>query len=1156
MKWINIIALLFVCTVATAQQTYNLSNMTAYDCYGILYDSDEGDNDTYDHNEDLIFKICVPGASSITIDFDSFCTEPDEDYLIIYDGSDTTASKMAKLSGSTSPGSYTSSGGCLTFYFHSDKSVSCFGWKIIWEAEIEPPQAPRFLYQPDVSCESTSFGVRFDQKLNCDSVRDSSFLVTGVLLPQIASITPVNCDGNNETDSFIINLDRPLDRGGSYRVDFTYVYYDACDSPWVLDTFVYFNINDCPIEVDLTLDDDTICLGACTYLNVDITGGDSLNYVYYWDPSAPSGSEPYLVCPTTTTKYKLRVEDGVSLPGSDSIVLTVLNPPRAMNDTTVCIYSGPFTLTANPAGGTWQGKGVDTINAGRYVPLQAGAGLDTVVYSINGCMDTVLIFVRYVWAGYDNASCPGNGPFYVNGQSPAGGFWTGSYIDSNGLFSPPDTGSFRVTYNWNGCSHSKNVNIYPISVPMFDTFCLSDPVQVLPFTPFGGRWYGRGIVNSVYGYFNPLVAGAGDHLLQYWINGCRDTMYVHVISIDARYNEISCPDEGPIIIVPAIPSGGYWTGVGITDSLTGEYDASFVYGLNRLTYNDTLRYHLNGCVDFKIMYVRPTRIYKDTLKFCIEDNPIYLDWWSVQSTPGGGRWTGPGTSGYYFYPAIAGYGTHTIYYDANGCGDSIVMVIYPESIIQSDTDFCITDPTFNLYNEQGTGYWSGPGIIDQANGSFRPASAGIGAHTVFYYSEYGCKDSITVTVYGLPVVTIDPLDPFYCLKDSMFLLTANPAGGTWMGPGIAGNQFNPRNAGSGNHQLFYTYGRTGCSTTESVTARVNDTLRVNALADKDTICEGEDVILSASGNGGVAAGYYFSWSSGESNTTTLIKSPSASTRYIVRLADGCSDPAFDTLNILVNPKVEVGLTTSPIKCYGELGFALVTPSTPDPYLIEWQTAPVRRNARIDAFVNARYYVTVINQRTGCRLDTSVVIPGYNKIQADFRTSPGGVNCLNPFDPILYVINQSVGGISGYWDFGDGTRIPYDKDINPTYKYQPDTNIYNITLWIENEGGCSDSAVVPVCVDDKVYVFVPNAFSPDGDGINDHYSILAANVTEINVQIYNRWGERVFESDQTDFSWDGTYQGEIVMDGLYKYIVKYKGKKTTWKLEHGVLSILR
>ena len=154
-----------------AQNDFYMSNSSSSDCKGNLFDSDANQVATgdYDHNEDYIFTICVPGADYIEFTFSSFCTEAVEDYIIFYDGSDTTASKLTgKLSGSKTPGTVRSTDSCLTIYFHSDVSVSCDGWEGSWSTKVIPILPPRFIIPPVASCEDVNLGFKFDQKWNCD----------------------------------------------------------------------------------------------------------------------------------------------------------------------------------------------------------------------------------------------------------------------------------------------------------------------------------------------------------------------------------------------------------------------------------------------------------------------------------------------------------------------------------------------------------------------------------------------------------------------------------------------------------------------------------------------------------------------------------------------------------------------------------------------------------------------------------------------------------------------------------------------------------------------------------------------------------------------------------------------------------------------------
>lgn len=1143
-----------------AQNDFYMSNSSSSDCKGNLFDSDANQVATgdYDHNEDYIFTICVPGADYIEFTFSSFCTEAVEDYIIFYDGSDTTASKLTgKLSGSTTPGTVRSTDSCLTIYFHSDVSVSCDGWEGSWSTTVIPILPPRFIIPPVVSCEDVNLGFKFDQKWNCDSINAGNFTVTGPLNPSVTNLSPVNCDANNETDSFVVTVSPKLDRSGQYTIEFDAVKYDQCDSAWQLHSDTTFDITNCPIYVNLIADPDTVCVGTCTDITAEVTGGDSSLYVFNWSSGISGTFGPHTYCPTTSGWVKLTVSDGISIPGTDSIWIEVVNPPVSMQDTTVCEAANAFNLRANPRGGVWRGPGIIDSSSGLFDPPTAGAGSHDVVYWFGGCTDTTVVNVIAFDAGPPNASCPGLSAFQVTNFNPAGGVWSGPNIDSTGLFNPSDTGTYTVTYSWNGCTDTKTINVYPVFAQEFDTFCQSDDSTLLNFSPIGGVWSGPGFTNQLTGYFHPQLARGGNKTLVYNANGCRDTTFVYVKPISARGNQIACPDAGPITTYSGWPSGGYWEGVGITDSISGTYDASFIYGINRTWYNDTLRYYVNGCVDTKIMYVRRTIVYNDTLFFCIEDQRLLLDWASTRRTPGGGRWTGAGIAGNYFDPGVAGRGSHKLYYDAYGCRDSIIMHVFEESVIQDDTLVCETDNPFVLYAEESGGVWRGPGVIDTATGIFDPGTAGVGVHRIYYWSRNGCIDSSQVEVEPRPVVRITPLAPSYCFRDTTITVDATPYGGVFTGTPFRDSLLNPTLLGTGNHKIHYRFGTPTCYSQDSVYVDVLDTLFGTFVYDDDSLCWGEEATLTAGGLRGANGNFSYNWSGSSTTNRTLFYRPPVSSWMHVTVSDGCSNEWMDSVHIHVFPKIEVDAVTSDTQCYGTLGFAELTPRLTDPYSLVWYTNPERTTNRIDVQVSNTYDFRVTNLHTKCFLDSGIYVPSYPRINAHFITSPSSDYCLNPFDPELQIINYSVGGDRGTWSFGDGSLEPYQTGSNPIHIYNNDTNRYQIWLRIENRGGCKDSFMVEICIDDSVYVFAPTAFSPMGsEGINDIYRIRTAGVDEFVFVVFNRWGEQVYYTEDKNFEWDGTYLSKELPAGAYPFYVKFKGKKTIRQFHKGVIQIIR
>ena len=83
-----------------------------------------------------------------------------------------------------------------------------------------------------------------------------------------------------------------------------------------------------------------------------------------------------------------------------------------------------------------------------------------------------------------------------------------------------------------------------------------------------------------------------------------------------------------------------------------------------------------------------------------------------------------------------------------------------------------------------------------------------------------------------------------------------------------------------------------------------------------------------------------------------------------------------------------------------------------------------------------------------------------------------------------------------------------------------------------------SITKPITILDEYYIYVPNSFTPDGNRYNNTFRISTINIVKFNIQIFNRWGELIFSSDDKNFEWDGSYQGNMVQDGTYVWKIKY------------------
>jgi len=140
----------------------------------------------------------------------------------------------------------------------------------------------------------------------------------------------------------------------------------------------------------------------------------------------------------------------------------------------------------------------------------------------------------------------------------------------------------------------------------------------------------------------------------------------------------------------------------------------------------------------------------------------------------------------------------------------------------------------------------------------------------------------------------------------------------------------------------------------------------------------------------------------------------------------------------------------------------------------------------------------------------------------------------------------------YWTFGDNE----DSNTEDPYHVYPNLQTYIASLQVTNENNCS--AIHTLIMNAPLDVFMPNAFTPDGDGLNDVYLIVGQGVVEFELSVFDRWGERVFYSDNIEKGWTGNHQNGdyFIPDGVYPYKVVYKGTDGKRITKHGHINVLR
>lgn len=159
----------------------------------------------------------------------------------------------------------------------------------------------------------------------------------------------------------------------------------------------------------------------------------------------------------------------------------------------------------------------------------------------------------------------------------------------------------------------------------------------------------------------------------------------------------------------------------------------------------------------------------------------------------------------------------------------------------------------------------------------------------------------------------------------------------------------------------------------------------------------------------------------------------------------------------------------------------------------------------------------------------------NELKAAFETN----NTLCPEDSATFK-NQSVGNIiSYYWNFQNGNTSQSENPFPQKYPLLVQEHNYPVSLIVQNDLGCFDTAVNNIRILKSCYIAVPNAFTPNGDGLNDFlYPLNAFKADNLDFKVYNRLGQMVFESKDWTQKWDGTIKGEPQDAGIYVWTLEY------------------
>ena len=169
--------------------------------------------------------------------------------------------------------------------------------------------------------------------------------------------------------------------------------------------------------------------------------------------------------------------------------------------------------------------------------------------------------------------------------------------------------------------------------------------------------------------------------------------------------------------------------------------------------------------------------------------------------------------------------------------------------------------------------------------------------------------------------------------------------------------------------------------------------------------------------------------------------------------------------------------------------------------------------------------------------------------ADFDWTPIQIDIV---EPEVSFVSKSDGATQYNWTISDGGSYNIE---NPKHSFK-DTGVFRVTLRASNINGCDSTITKSLRVLDIFRIFIPGAFSPNADDINTVWYPRFTSTLTLEVTIYNRWGEKIFFSNDNTGKWDGTFNGDPCPEGIYYYHMKVRENRKKWHYYNGTITLLR
>jgi gliding motility-associated-like protein len=406
-----------------------------------------------------------------------------------------------------------------------------------------------------------------------------------------------------------------------------------------------------------------------------------------------------------------------------------------------------------------------------------------------------------------------------------------------------------------------------------------------------------------------------------------------------------------------------------------------------------------------------------------------------------------------------------------------------------------------------------------------------GTYTATFSNSCGsANESVTVSVLSPPVVSVNPIGPVELCAGTSIQLTATGNGDFEWNTGATSASIEVSNPG------IYTIATSNNCGEDEATVEVIDggtaptaSIEIFGL---NELCPGETTQLIGSGNGS------YQWNTGSQNAELTVNSGG---NYFFTVTNECGSNQASVYIAQINaPAVLINQGEYLAICDD----APVTISAVSNTPVFWSNGFAGNSFTTSN--TGSYYAYTENQ---CGVDTAFIEVVTGNVEALFSSET-----LSGAPPLaLEFTNLSTGAQNYQWAI-NGSNVSQSFDFNTTL-FSP--GVYNISLNSSDSLGCYDIYHQLITVEECIpQLFVPNAFTPNGDGINDLFFTESICISSFDMVILNRWGNEVFRGTELD-KWDGNGGPEYyVTDGIYVYTINYTDLQGRNGVVKGSVTVLR